>query len=129
MGLNQNQKSGQLKDMPHTQPSGTVFFDVENQDIYIYNMANIPVKVGAVIIENVVLSVDDWTLVGDFYEYDYENLLIRETSLLKVIPYKETMDVVKSSDIMPMVVSAEGTVKIYAANQPLSDINVAIEIV
>ena len=65
----------------------------------------------------------------DYSEYDYANALILSTSLVNIVPYKETIDYVKFADIMPMVVSGVGTVKIYAVNQPLGDINVNIEII
>mgnify|MGYP000011386292 FL=1 len=80
-------------------------------------------------IPNVILSQVNWSLVGGFWEYDYANVLILSTSLVNIVPYKETIDYVKFADIMPMVVSGVGTVKIYAVNQPLGDINVNIEII
>ena len=44
--LTQNQFSGSLKDLPLTLPSGSVFFDTENSDVYIYNFLSKPIKVG-----------------------------------------------------------------------------------
>ena len=81
------------------------------------------------LIENVVLTVANWTLVGGFYEYDYANVLIGATNSINVIPYNDSVDYVKFADIMPMVISGVGTVKMYAVNQPLADINVVIEII
>ena len=80
-------------------------------------------------IPNVILLQTGWTLVGDFYEYDYANVLILSTSLVNIVPYNDTIDFVKFADIMPMVVSGVGTVKIYATNEPLGDINVLIELI
>ena len=80
-------------------------------------------------IENVVLLTANWTLVSGFYEYDYANVLILETSLVNIVPYNDTIDAVKDAYVMPMVVSAAGTVKIYAAVEPLGDMNVLIEVI
>ena len=79
--------------------------------------------------ENVILLQSNWTLVNGFWEYDYANALIKETSIVDIVPYKETIDYVKFADIMPMAISGVGTVKIYATNQPIGDINVLIKIV
>ena len=80
-------------------------------------------------IENVILTLANWNLVGGFWEYDYANVLILATSLVNIVPYNDTIDFVKDAYIMPMVVSDVGTVKIYAAIEPLGDMNVLIEIV
>ena len=78
--------------------------------------------------ENVILLQSNWTLVSGFWEYDYANALITATSIVDIVPYKESIDYVKFADIMPMAISGVGTVKIYATNQPIGDINVLIKI-
>ena len=80
-------------------------------------------------IPNITLLATNWNLVGGYWEYDYANALITATSIVDIVPYKETIDYVKFADIMPMAISGVGTVKIYATNQPIADINVLIKIV
>lgn len=79
-------------------------------------------------IESINLIVANWTLVGDFYEYDYANASILADSIVEVIPYNSSIEVVKAAEIMPMVVSSVGTLKITSKNLPTGDILIAINI-
>jgi len=67
-------------------------------------------------------------LVSGLYEYDYADALILADSVVEVIPYDSTIQTVKDSEILPMVISSTGTVKIKAKYVPTDDILIAINI-
>jgi hypothetical protein len=79
-------------------------------------------------IENITLLVANWALVSGLYEYDYADALILADSVVEVIPYDSTIQTVKDSEILPMVISSTGTVKIKAKYVPTDDILIAINI-
>jgi hypothetical protein len=79
-------------------------------------------------IENITLTAANWVLVAGFYEYVYANAAILVDSVIEIIPYNSTIETVRQAEIMPMVVSGIGTVKLYAKNLPSNDILIALNI-
>jgi len=77
-------------------------------------------------VTGITLTQANWTLVSSFYEYDLANANITATSEVEVIFMKSTIAIVKAADIMPDNLSDTGTVKIYATNEPTSDISVTL---
>jgi len=79
-------------------------------------------------IENITLTAANWVLNSGFYEYDYANAAILVDSVIEIIPYNSTIETVRQAEIMPMVISGVGTVKLYAKNLPSNNILIALNI-
>jgi len=63
-----------------------------------------------------------------FFEYDLSNENITANSIVEVIPDNEDYEIVVAAEILPATESTEGTVTIYAVNEPTDDIGVTINI-
>lgn len=79
-------------------------------------------------IENITLLAINWALVAGLYEYDYANVLILANSIIEIVPYNSTIEIVKQAEILPMVTGAVGTVKLYAKYLPANDILISLNI-
>lgn len=79
-------------------------------------------------IENITLLPANWTLVSGLYEYNYANAAILADSIIEIIPYNSTIETVRQAEVLPMVISAAGTVKLYAKYLPAANILIALNI-
>lgn len=79
-------------------------------------------------IPNITLLLANWALVAGFYEYDYANALILADTVVEIIPYNSTIEIVRQAEVLPMVTSGVGTVKIQAKYLPTANILIAINI-
>lgn len=78
--------------------------------------------------ENITISAAGWTLVGDFYEYTYNDVDITATSIVSISPNKEFYLDVITYFMLPNTLSSNGSVKLYALNPFLIDVLVSITI-
>lgn len=79
-------------------------------------------------IENITLLQANWTLVAGLYEYNYANAAILVDSIIEIIPYNSTIETVRQAEVLPMVISTAGTVKLYAKYLPAANILIALNI-
>jgi hypothetical protein len=77
---------------------------------------------------NLTLLQASWSLVSWLYEYNLANVKITANSIVEVIPDNTDIDIVKVAEFLPRTDSSVWSVKIYATNQPTSDIWVTINI-
>lgn len=79
-------------------------------------------------ITGLTLLSTGWTLVGDFYEYDFAKDEITAESIVEVIPDNADIQTVIDAVILPGTDSSAGSVKIYAINEPTADIGITINL-
>lgn len=75
------------------------------------------------------LNMTGWTLNAGLYEYNYVNTGITSTSIVDIIPSITSTDIIITALIYPITESSVGSVKLFAKNQPTSEITVTINII
>lgn len=85
-------------------------------------------KSGITQITEIILYTTGWSYVSDFYEYNYDNVLISSSSIVYIIPYNYSIDVIKNCEILPRTDSFDGYVKIYSTYVPSDNIVVDMTI-
>lgn len=74
------------------------------------------------------LLATGWTLVSNLFQYDLANVNITANSIVEIIPDNDSLETVYNAGILPGVDSSAGSVKIYAVNEPASDIGITVNI-
>lgn len=76
----------------------------------------------------VTLIVGSWGLVSGIYEYNLVNTNITPTSMVEIIPDNSSISVIKIAEVLPKIISGNGTVKLYSTNLPSANITVTLNI-
>jgi hypothetical protein len=76
----------------------------------------------------ITISSTSWNFIGGVYEYEILDGDITEDFIVDVVPNNEDYDTIIQSVMLQKTVSSLGSVKIFAKNQPLSDMTVTISI-
>ncbi|WP_340112611.1 hypothetical protein [Maribellus mangrovi] len=81
-------------------------------------------------VQEQVLIAADWTLNAEtgIYEYVYENVNIKDTSFVDIVPYTEDVSIVIAAGVFPETKSSKGQVILFAQYQPEADIRITVNI-
>jgi hypothetical protein len=75
-----------------------------------------------------VLLHTGWSLVSGVYQQQLNNTNIQASSYVAVVPDNADVPIVQAAEVLPQNESFNGYVMIYSKNEPLSDINVTLNI-
>jgi hypothetical protein len=75
-----------------------------------------------------VLLQTGWSLVSGVYQQQLNNTNIQASSYVAVVPDNTDVPIVQAAEVLPQNKSFNGYVMIYSKNEPLSDINVTLNI-
>lgn len=75
-----------------------------------------------------VLLQTGWSLVSGIYQQQLNNTNIQAGSYVAVVPDNADVPIVQAAEVLPQNESFNGYVMIYSKNEPLSDINVTLNI-
>jgi hypothetical protein len=75
-----------------------------------------------------VLLQTGWSLVSGVYQQQLNNINIQASSYVAVVPDNADVPIVQAAEVLPQNESFNGYVMIYSKNEPLSDINVTLNI-
>jgi hypothetical protein len=75
-----------------------------------------------------VLLQTGWSLVSGVYQQQLNNTNIQASSYVAVVPDNADVPIVQAAEVLPQNESFNGYVMIYSKNEPLSDINVTLNI-
>lgn len=78
-------------------------------------------------ISSVTIPQNSWVLVEGVYESVITDARIAG-NFVEVIPYNNSIDIVKAAEIFPMVISSTDFVKVFAKKAPTGDIVVNLNI-
>lgn len=70
----------------------------------------------------------DWILENTIYKLTYLDSNITSTSRVDIIPNNSTINLVIAAEFLPQTVSANGSVDVFAKNEPTNDISVTLSI-
>ena len=77
---------------------------------------------------DITLISASWSFINPYYTYKYYNSDIKSWSFIDLIPTNSSFITSISIDIMPNILTSDGSLTIYAKNQPTSNINATINI-
>ena len=77
---------------------------------------------------DITLISASWSFINPYYTYKYYNSDIKSWSFIDLIPTNSSFITSTSADIMPNILTSDGSLTIYAKNQPTSNINATINI-
>lgn len=79
-------------------------------------------------VPELVLEQDGWDYVNGVWQYQLFNSKIADNSIVDVIPLNDDAAIINAAGILPETVSIEGSVLIFATDQPTGDIHITITI-
>ena len=68
------------------------------------------------------LNFAEWSLQGDYYQYNFSNVLIRESSVVTFVPNNSSILDASTSLLLPLITSNFGSCVIYSQFLPLNNI-------
>jgi hypothetical protein len=79
-------------------------------------------------VTGVTVTAASFTLVSGLWEANIENINITENTSVDVIPQNATIAIVEAAQFLPQTISASGSVKVFAKNQPTGNFSVTLKI-